>query len=132
MFRGFIFSLEAAITLMLAALLVFSLPYFRLSTYSDVYLQELTCDLQQIAYKQYYSDFAAFSKGDLIAKRHLETEFSRIIHSLGDYCLQIEARSNELDLNCRPANPYYRKKFSTSRLWYDGTEYFELRMILKV
>jgi hypothetical protein len=131
--KGFIFSLEAAITLLIAISLVAGLHYLRLPTYSGVYLQELTDDFQEIAAKKYYSEFAAFSKGDLLAKNKLEGEFSSLTGRLGDYCLIIEARASSLKINCVQKNELnFQKIIPSNRLFYDGNGFFELRMRLIV
>ncbi len=126
--RAFVFTLEATVTLLFAAVVVSGIFYLRLPTYSDACLFELASDFQQIAAKRYYSEFAAFSKGDLIAKKRIESDFSKIMGSLGDYCLEIYARSNEIKINC--ADLGYRTKIPTDRLFYDGSGFFELKMVL--
>ncbi|HLC47489.1 MAG TPA: hypothetical protein VJI13_00290 [Candidatus Norongarragalinales archaeon] len=129
--RGFIFSLEAALALLLAISIIAGMHYMRLPTFSGVYLQELNNDFQEMAAKKYYAEFAAYSKGDLLAGEKIKSEFGRLIGRLGDYCLIIDARANNLKINCIQINELkFRKITPSSRLFYDGEGFFELKMRL--
>jgi hypothetical protein len=129
--KGFVFTLEAVLSLLIAISLIASLQFLRLPTYSDVYLYQLTNDFQQLAAKKYYPEFAAFSRGDPFSKEKIKSEFSQIINQLGNYCLKIEANSNSLDINCN-SESVYKKNFSTNRLFFDGIDFFELKISLLV
>ncbi|MEK6955014.1 MAG: hypothetical protein AABX01_08430 [Candidatus Micrarchaeota archaeon] len=131
--KGFIFSLEAAITLLIAISLISAIRYLPLPTYSDLYLQQLANDFQQIAAKGYYSEFADFSRGNLLAKEKIRSEFEDLIFQLGNYCLIIDARANSMKINCGNKNENnFKKIIPTSRIFYDGDVFFELKMRLIV
>lgn len=127
--KGFVFSLEAAITLLIAISVFAAIRYMPIPTYSGNYLHSLANDFQEVAAKAYYSEFAAFSRGDLLAGKKIRREFSSLIGRLGDYCLIIEARMNSLELNCEKKNELnFKKIIPTSRLFFDGDDFFELKM----
>ncbi|MFH1750485.1 MAG: hypothetical protein ABH863_02295 [Candidatus Micrarchaeota archaeon] len=129
--KGFIFSLEAAISLLLAISLIAGIHYLRLPNYSGVYLKEIANDLQEVAAKKYYSEFAAFSREDFLAGENIGDEFTALIDRLGDYCLIIEARLNSLRINCEKKNENnFQKIIPTSRIFFDGEDFFELKMRL--
>lgn len=130
MVRAFVFTLESILSLLIAIALLSSLQYLKLPTYSDVYLLQLTNDFQQISAKAYYSEFAAFSKGDFFAKNKIKTDFSKLIDGLGNYCLIIEARFEKIEINCELDHSKYKKRFPTNRLFFDGTDFFELKISL--
>lgn len=124
--KGFVFTLEAAITLLIASLLIAGLQYQHLSTYSHLYLYQLANDFQQLAAKKYPAEIARFSRGDPDSMRLLEGDFSALMEQLGNYCLTMEAGGNRLPVNCGDGN--YRNKFPTSRLFFDGQTLFELKI----
>ncbi|MFH1443116.1 MAG: hypothetical protein ABIG96_03725 [Candidatus Micrarchaeota archaeon] len=128
--KAFVFSLEASITLILTAVLISSIHYMRLPTFSDVYLYELVNDFQQITAENMYSETVAFSNGDPFSKQSLEAEYSSLISQLGDYCLKVEAEGNKVEINCDSKRNSFAKRFHSSRLWFDGNGFFELKMDL--
>ncbi len=131
--KGFLFSMEAAITLLLASIFISSIQYLHLPTYSDIFLLELIGDFQQLAAKEYYSEFSDFSKGDPFAKMKLENAFSKLINRLGDYCLIIEMKSNSMNINCINKNELnFNRMMPSNRLFFNGDEFLELKMVLLV
>lgn len=128
--KGFVFTIEAFITLLLAISLFSSIQYLALPTYTDVYLLQLSNDLHQISAKKYFSEISQFSKGNLIAKNYLQTQFSKIQKQMGNYCMTLQARSNLLEINCQNKKAY-SQKFITDRLFYDG-EFFNLKIGMMV
>ena len=130
--RGFgFFTAEAMLALLSAVSIavLFSQSTAKLPAYSTLYKYQLLQDFLEISVRKYDAEIVGFATGNEDAENSLRENYGRILENFGDYCLQMEAKEKKLEINC-DSGEKRSEKLSATRIFFDGKEFFEMRMTL--
>ena len=130
--RGFgLFTAEAMLALLSATTIaiLFSQSATKLPSYSTLYKYELLQDFLEIGARKYNAEIVAFAEGNADAENSLRESYGRVLENFGNYCLQMEAKGKKLEINC-DGGEKRSEKLSGTRIFFDGKDFFEMRMTL--
>lgn len=121
-----LFSLEALLALVAvtAALQAMQPVAVHQSGYANLLLYQKLQDVVETLVRNDEKLLAEFAKGTPHAEEKLNEELEKLDEFLQGACVKISARKNQVERNCDKKTG---KKISTSRLLYDGNDFFEVK-----
>lgn len=127
--RGFVFTLEAFLTLLGALSVVLLLqPPSPARSFSDVYASELAQDAAEVGVKAYSQELVSFSQGDAQAASQLRQAYEKMLSAVGSYCLAVEAEGRMVTAGC---NGTERESFPAYRTLWDGGKFVRFSFLVK-